>query len=294
MIEQSEEAIYHIFDDNIDIYEFMGITRTATSAEIRKAYRQHALLYHPDKQRGDETKFTILLKCYEILTNETLRKKYDQLSAAKQQREIDREKLADLTRQFQDELLASEEKVRTNKKRKWGHSIEQLKEDGLMRRRLMEQKLYEKKNVGEAKPVSIDDLPVDDLIQNNFSSFDTVRLKYSYRENLRDLIDKHVIAEIMGIFGEIESVSMLNHDDRYGYALIRYKHDKDATAACNHNYNESATKWDGTKVRKLASLLRHCSVEKVNQDDYTDNPQVNVILEDYKARHVKSVSDKNW
>ncbi|RLV92239.1 Pre-mRNA-splicing factor cwf23 [Spathaspora sp. JA1] len=291
-----EDIFNQIIKDNVDIYDYLEIPHTATPSEIRTAYRQHALIYHPDKQNGDDTKFTILLRCYEILSDETLRKKYDQLRSVKLQREIDWDKLTELTKQFQDELRASEEKAHANKKRKWKHSLEQLKEDGLKRRRILEQRLYEEKNdINTTKKTSSisDDVPLEDLIQSNFdSSNNTVRLKYSYRQSLRDLIDSQVIEEIMSIFGTIESVVVQDHDDRYGYALVRYKYDEEALDACNHNYNESASKWDGTKVRKLASLLRGCSIAVAQTDDYTNNPNVNAILKDYLARHVKSVSDK--
>ncbi len=64
-----------------DNYEVLGISRNATEAEIKKAYRQLALKYHPDKNPGDkaaEEKFKEAASAYEILSNPEKRRRYDQ------------------------------------------------------------------------------------------------------------------------------------------------------------------------------------------------------------------------
>mgnify|MGYP001826071438 FL=1 len=53
-----------------DYYEILEVTRTATGEEIKKAYRQLALKYHPDRTPGDkeaEDKFKEASEAYEIL-----------------------------------------------------------------------------------------------------------------------------------------------------------------------------------------------------------------------------------
>jgi len=62
------------------LYEQFGISETATQEEIKKAFRRLASKYHPDKNAGDK-KFEALFKQivlgYEILSDSTLRSKYD-------------------------------------------------------------------------------------------------------------------------------------------------------------------------------------------------------------------------
>lgn len=64
-----------------DYYKILGVIKTASTDEIKKAYRKLAREYHPDKTGGDEKKNRVFLdvnEAYEVLGNEDKRKNYDE------------------------------------------------------------------------------------------------------------------------------------------------------------------------------------------------------------------------
>ena len=68
-----------------DYYEVLEVSKTATSDEIKKAYRKLAIKYHPDKNPGNkeaEEKFKEATEAYEVLIDEKKRKTYDQFGHA--------------------------------------------------------------------------------------------------------------------------------------------------------------------------------------------------------------------
>ena len=59
-------------------YDILGLKRSATNDEIRRAFRKLAAKYHPDRG-GDEQKFKEISEAYTTLADETKRKEYDQM-----------------------------------------------------------------------------------------------------------------------------------------------------------------------------------------------------------------------
>ncbi len=68
-----------------DFYEILEVSKDASEAEIKKAYRKQALKYHPDKNPDDkasEEKFKEAAEAYEILSNPNKKSRYDQYGHA--------------------------------------------------------------------------------------------------------------------------------------------------------------------------------------------------------------------
>jgi len=61
----------------MDYYEVLGVSKTATEEEIKKAYRKLAHQHHPDKSGGDEKKFKEASEAYQVLSNKEKRAQYD-------------------------------------------------------------------------------------------------------------------------------------------------------------------------------------------------------------------------
>ncbi len=69
-----------------DYYATLGISKTASADEIKRAYRKLAHEHHPDKDKGNEAKFKEINQAYQILSDSTKRAQYDQFGQTFDQR----------------------------------------------------------------------------------------------------------------------------------------------------------------------------------------------------------------
>jgi len=67
-----------------DYYQILGVAKTASGEEIKKAYRKLAMKYHPDHTKGDkaaEEKFKKVSEAYAVLSDKEKRKQYDEFGS---------------------------------------------------------------------------------------------------------------------------------------------------------------------------------------------------------------------
>ncbi len=92
-----------------DYYKMLGVAKTATDEELKKAYRKLAMKYHPDKNKDDkaaETKFKEISEAYAVLSDKEKRKQYDEFGAGGFQQRFSQEDIfkgfdfSDILREF--------------------------------------------------------------------------------------------------------------------------------------------------------------------------------------------------
>lgn len=79
----------------MNYYQVLGIPTTSGDLEIKSAYRKLAMIYHPDRETGDEKKFKMLNEAYKILSEDNKRKDYDIKN------NINRIKISNIQNQYQ-------------------------------------------------------------------------------------------------------------------------------------------------------------------------------------------------
>ena len=67
-----------------DYYELLGVSKSASKEEMKTAFRKLAHKHHPDKNKGDDTKFKEINEAYQTLSDDTKRAQYDQFGAGYQ------------------------------------------------------------------------------------------------------------------------------------------------------------------------------------------------------------------
>lgn len=265
--------IDQIINGDIDLYQYLNLPPDASSSHIRKQYRQKALLYHPDKNPTPEaaSNFHLLSIIYEILTTNELRSTYDKIQTYKQQKSKQSQELDEQTKWFKERLINAETRAKRpqsfNELTK-EQELETLKDEGLKRRKQLEQSKYDIKDSKEIYK-SYKDIPITQYVDLAQESIETnkVIVKWKHRPELKDMFSLDILADIMTVFGPVVKVEpMPNSEDKYKAAIVEFQTYENVDRAINHNYKKSASLWDGTSHRKLASLLREC--KKIDHHDH--------------------------
>ncbi len=82
MVRSKSQEIALVMGSKPDYYRVLGISRTASKSELKKAYHRLARQYHPDVSQAPdaEDRFKLINEAYQILSNQASRANYDQYS----------------------------------------------------------------------------------------------------------------------------------------------------------------------------------------------------------------------
>jgi molecular chaperone DnaJ len=67
---------------NKNYYDILGVEKSASKEDIKKAFRKLAHQYHPDKNKGDDSKFKEVNEAYQVLSDDKKRADYDRFGSA--------------------------------------------------------------------------------------------------------------------------------------------------------------------------------------------------------------------
>ncbi|KAH6611031.1 hypothetical protein Trco_001051 [Trichoderma cornu-damae] len=138
-------------EQNVDLYEFLGVDALASKEDIRRAWRLGSVKYHPDKAGGnfDAAKWEIFERSRDILSDPDARAAYDQSLKAKLLRKQEREAMDKEHKKFADDLEARENAHRQQRQQQQQRDREKLDKE---RERLAEeQRIHEEEKRRQAE-----------------------------------------------------------------------------------------------------------------------------------------------
>ncbi|XP_076657268.1 dnaJ homolog subfamily C member 17 [Halictus rubicundus] len=219
-----------------DLYEFIGVTNTATTQEIKKAYRKKALSCHPDKNPNNPKAnelFHDLSRALEILIDASARAAYDKVINAKLQAKLRTKELDTKRRKLKEDLEAREDAYKrsldtnrstSNDEDKLRAEIERLQKEGSKQVEeeiaLMKQKIEQEcKNLWETA----------DVDNGSYK----IKIKWKTNKNTpnNNTYDYDTLYRIFSKYGDI--INLILSPSKEGRALVEYRSRNDAEMALN-------------------------------------------------------------
>ncbi|KAH3677244.1 hypothetical protein WICMUC_001825 [Wickerhamomyces mucosus] len=276
----SDRDLNELKDSKVDIYDLLELPINATENEIKKSYRRKALIYHPDKNPSLEAveKFHLIKLSLNVLLKTEYRSKYDRWLRSIEAQKIKSRELDDNRRRMKEELEFAEANKSWNKRKatessnSYALEIERLREEGLQKRRKMENILNTstvKQNISGIKENTNDRIVV---------------VKWKVKDGISELLNEDVIEAIMSVFGAIESVKIQSNSttERYHSGIVIYKDQKSALDAVSYDLDyERSKRWENTSYKRLSGLLREIKMYKIDKD-LTNLNKDKLSFEEYK------------
>ncbi|KOX75284.1 DnaJ like protein subfamily C member 17 [Melipona quadrifasciata] len=218
-----------------DLYELIGVDRTASTQEIKKGYRKKALSCHPDKNPNNPKAnelFHKLSRALEILTDTSARAAYDKVINAKYQAKLRAKEFDSKRKKLKEDLEAREnaykESLNTDSnfksdKDKLQAEIERLQKEGS--RQLQEEIALMKKRFEKQSNVFCSESEINDCYRLK------VKWKCHKSQTSNDEYDYRTLHQIFSKYGKI--IALVISSTKKGRAVIEYQERNDAEMALN-------------------------------------------------------------
>ncbi|GMM46008.1 hypothetical protein DAPK24_025830 [Pichia kluyveri] len=241
---------------NSNAYEILGIKSTSNLSELRKAFREKALLYHPDKNDSSidiDEKFREVSISYKILNDPSLREEYDTYITGKLKSTLKSPSVNSNVSKFKSDLKKKEDLYKSDKITKLtrDQKISQLSQwfdDYIKKKVIVEQKPIRKESSY-------------DITKKSSIFPKIVQVKWKNKIDINDFED--IIEQLMSVFGPVKYVNAFDENkdsDHYHYAYVAFKSPIGAALASNVDYSITNDIWDSLNLRKSSSLLREVSL----------------------------------
>ncbi|CAK9809193.1 DnaJ homolog subfamily C member 17 [Anthophora plagiata] len=219
-----------------DLYELIGVEKTASVQEIKKAYRRKALCCHPDKNPNNPKAaelFHELSRALEILTDVSARAAYDKIIDAKYQAKLRVKEFDSKRKKLKEDLEAREEAYKRSldvvynvqsDKDKLQAEIERLQKEGS--KQVEEEIAFMKKHLEERLKVIYKESEVD---------CGSYKVKVKWKSDKNDPnnggYNYDTLYRILSKYGDITALVLSS--TKGGRALVEYRRKTDAEIAVN-------------------------------------------------------------
>lgn len=214
----------------LDLFEFLGITETATDSEIKKAFRQKALKCHPDKNPDDPNaaeQFQKYGKAAEILLDASARAAYEKVLRARKDHAHRNRHLDSKRKKLRDDLESRERAAKDVSEReedaglKLAQEIERLRKEGSKELERQNEEL--RRQVQEELRASLSKVNVHDVSAKIKIDEDVHRVIAKWKKTP---FTEDILRKLFGQFGTITDFIMSRKS-----AIIEYKNYREANAA---------------------------------------------------------------
>ncbi|XP_029983036.1 dnaJ homolog subfamily C member 17-like isoform X1 [Sphaeramia orbicularis] len=214
----------------MDLYGLLGVENTATTKEIKKAYRQKALTCHPDKNPDNPKAvelFHQLSQALEVLTDAAARAAYDKICAAKKQAEERTRKLDDKRKKIKLDLEARERQAEAQTQeevqisRTLEEEIARLREEGSRQleeeQRLIREQIQRER---EAQQQQQTDPRGQGCSKSNLTPKLKLKWKYKKDDETNGGYSQDILLRLLQKYGDV--LNVIVSSKKRGSAVVEY------------------------------------------------------------------------